>query len=183
MSLFASGTQHRRGRMLWLLGYSLLVRICFSSCFGCAHSYLAATSTRSLSRTTLSCACMPLVSRVCCGDACPLSTGRSQRSQRSVSWCGFVRRSQCRSLLSFLSKLSLLEHTDVVVMLVTARQWPSCIGHRPPDIHQLEPVSRAPRCFDGSLNADVNEFQTSEAPFPQSPTFFPRQRHRQPHWS
>ena len=72
---------------------SMVVTVCcgywmFRLCSWC----LAVTSIRSLSRTTLSCACIPLVSRVCCGNACLLSTGKS------VSRCGFVRRSQCRSL-------------------------------------------------------------------------------------
>ena len=55
-----------------------------------------------------------------------------------------------------LSTLSLLEHTDVDVILFHELARHSYLGHRPPG------------CLDGTLNANVAEFQTCEAPFPQS---------------
>ena len=94
-------TTLRRWYAAWLWPYLWLLEVRYSLgthkflvVLQLCSLYLPVISIRSLSRTALSCACTPLVSRVCCGNACPLSTGRSQRS---VSRCGFVRRSQCRS--------------------------------------------------------------------------------------
>ena len=54
----------------------------------------------------------------------------------------WVRPEIAVSIHGVLSTLSLLEHTNVVVTFFTARHWLSDIGHRPPDIHQIEPVTR-----------------------------------------
>ena len=71
---------------------------------------LAGTSIRSLSRTTLSCACIPLVSRVCRGNAHPLSTGG----------VGSSGESQCGSLPScprFLRRCYAVHRTMLGIVL------------------------------------------------------------------
>ena len=91
------------GRSFWVVGApglpsSLLVwvlpgsRSCFL--FSLYFHCIGAEKSFRCPQLFVSCACIPLVSRVCCGNACLLSTGKS------VSRCGFVRRPQCRPALT-----------------------------------------------------------------------------------
>ena len=86
-----------------------------------------------------------------CGH-CLVRTCHSRVSVRRLVRCGVTGSSRDRVVIdephsTVLSTLSLLEHTDVDVMLFheLARHWPSYFGHR------------APGCLDGTL-----------APFSQS---------------
>ena len=90
----------------------------FSSCFSCSIC-LAVTSMRSLSRTTLSCACTPLVTSVLL-EPLPVDYGKESEVSITVWAHPEIAVAIVDPHSTFLSTLSLLEHTDVTSLTLSA---------------------------------------------------------------